>query len=73
MVGSIVVAGVLTHLLLHSTCNLKAAQKKIWELMFYKFELGHNTSEVAKSICCMKSEDATDLSVVNFKECKMKG
>ena len=62
VVGSIAVVGVVIHCpLLHSICDLKAVQMNlqcslIWELMLYEFEQGHDTMEVTKNICCMKSE-----------------
>ena len=53
VVCSIVVVGALTPcVLLHSLCDLKVQ----WELMFYKFELGYNTTEATKNICCSKGE-----------------
>ena len=67
VVFSIVVVGALTRCkLLHSVCNLKAAQKNvpcglIWELMLYLFKQGHNASEAAKNVRCSKGEDAVDL------------
>ena len=70
MVGNIVLVGVLTHCaLLHSVYDLKAAQINmqcclIWDLILYKFELGHNTSQASKNICCIKSDDAGDHSTV---------
>ena len=63
---SIVLVGALTHcVLLHSMCDLKAAQINvqrclIWELMPYEFELVHNTVEATKNICCAKGEGAVD-------------
>ena len=35
------------------------------ELMFYKFELSHNTTETMKNICWVKGEGAVDYSIVN--------
>ena len=32
--------------------------------MHHQFELGHNSVEAIKNICCMKEEDAIDLSTV---------
>ena len=66
MVGSIVVIGVLIHdPLLHSVCNLKAAQMSvqsylILELICCEFELGHNAPEATKNICCVKGEGVVD-------------
>ena len=34
------------------------------ELMFYKFELGHNTTKTTKNIPCAKDEGAVDHSTV---------
>ena len=70
MVGSIVVVGVLTCALLHSMCNLKAAQMNlqcslIWELMIYGFELVHKTVEVSKNVCFAKDEPAVDRNQVS--------
>ena len=62
MVDSIMVVGALTlRGLLHSMWDLKAAHMNaqrtlIREVMFYEFELSHNTSKVKKYICCAKSE-----------------
>ena len=62
---SIVVVGVLTcYALLHPVCDLKTAQinmqrSSIQELMLYKFEMGHNTSEITK-----KDEGTVDYSTV---------
>ena len=36
----------------------------IWEIMLYKFELGHNTVKATKNICYGKGEGAVDLSTV---------
>ena len=36
----------------------------IWELMLYKFNLGHNTMEATKNIFCGKGEDAFDRCTV---------
>ena len=49
----IMVFDALTHALLLSMCDLKMAQMNmqcilIWELMLYKFHLGHNATEVIK-------------------------
>ena len=47
--------------LLHSMYDLKAVQMNlIWELLLDKFELGHNTAEAPKNICCVKGEGAID-------------
>ena len=69
-VGSIVVVGVLTCCgLLHFMWDLKVTQVNrqqslIQELMLYKFELGHNTTEATKNICCVKGEGIDDHSTV---------
>ena len=67
MVDSIIVVGVLT--LLHSVCDLKAAQTNmqwslIWELRIYEFELGNNLMEANKEICC-EGEGTVDHSASN--------
>ena len=36
----------------------------IWELMFYKLELGHNAAEAIKNICYAKSEGKVDHSTL---------
>ena len=70
MVNRIMVVGALTHCtLLHFMCNLKSSQMNvqyslIQELRLYKFELGHNTTESTKNICCAKDEGAIDHSAV---------
>ena len=51
-------------------CDLKAAQMNmqqslIWELMLFKFELGHNAKEATKNICYAKGEGTADQSTVN--------
>ena len=61
VVGSIVVISVLTDALLHSVCDSKVTQmsvqcRPIWELLFYEFELGHNTTEETKNICGTKGD-----------------
>ena len=59
MVDSIMVVGVSTHYaMLHSICNLRAAQQHIliWELGLYKFKLGHNAMEETKNSYCVKDE-----------------
>ena len=62
VVSSIVVVGALTCCVLpHSVSDLTATQMNIQhslilELMFYKFELSHKTTEATKSICCTKDE-----------------
>ena len=33
---------------------------RIWKLMFYQFELGHNTMEATKNICCTKRQGIVD-------------
>ena len=68
LVGSIMVVSVLTCALLPSMCELKATQMNmpyslIWELILYKFELGHNAEEATKNIC-VKGEGAVDYSTV---------
>ena len=32
--------------------------------MFYEFEVGHNTAEAMKNICCVKDEEVADPSTV---------
>ena len=70
MVGSIVVVGAhICCALLHSVCDLKAAQMNeqralIREFIFNKFELDHNTAEAIKSICCAKIKGAIDQRTV---------
>ena len=69
MVGSIVLGGVLTHALLHSICDLKAAQinvqcSLIQEFLLYEFELGHNAVKAIKNICCAKVEGAVNHTTV---------
>ena len=57
MVGSIVVVGTLTCDLLHYVCDSKATQMKVQHYLIqelYKFELGHNTTELMKNICCLE-------------------
>ena len=60
IVNRIVVIGALIYCaLLHSICDLKAAHMNIqhsliYALMFYEFQLGHNATEAAKNICCIK-------------------
>ena len=59
VVGSIVVAGALTLVHGFTMWNLKAAQMNlqhslIWEIILNEFELGHNTVEETKNICCVK-------------------
>ena len=34
----------------------------IWEIMFYKCELGQNATEATKNIYCMKGEGTVDHS-----------
>ena len=59
---SILVVGSLTRcVLLHSMCNLKAAQMNmecnlICELKLYEFRMGSNAAEATKNICCVKGE-----------------
>ena len=50
-------------------CDLKTKQLNvqysyIQELMLYEFELGYNTVEATKNICCVKGEGAADYSTV---------
>ena len=40
----------------------------IWELMFYKFEQGHNFLKATKSVCCVNGEVAIDHSSVMIPE-----
>ena len=66
VVSSIVVVGELTY---YALCNLKTMQiniqcSLIWELMIYKFKLGHNAVEATRNICCVKGEDTVDQSTV---------
>ena len=49
--------------LLHSICNLKAAQMSvqhslIQEIMLYEFKQDHNISETTQNICFAKGEGA---------------
>ena len=51
--------------LLHSVCDLKAAQIKeqrilIQEIMLHEFEPGHKAAENIKNICCAKGKGAVD-------------
>ena len=70
VLGSIVVVGVLTCVLLHSVCDFKAAQMNmkrilLWDCMFYEFKLGHYATEATKNICyTAKGECAVDYSIV---------
>ena len=69
MVGSIVVVGVLTRVLLHPVYVLKATQInvqycRIHKHMLYKSEVYHNAMEARKDICCVKGEWAIDHSTV---------
>ena len=70
VVGSIVVLGVLTYLVLfHSLWDLKAIQRNmqhslIWELMLNKFGHSHKPREATIDICFMKDEDTVDHSIV---------
>ena len=63
IVGSVMVIGVPPCcVLIPSACALKAAKinmqcSLIWELMLWGFELGYNTTETTKNICCVKGED----------------
>ena len=55
--------------LLHFVCDMKAAWINvqcllIQELTLYEFELGHNTAETIKYICCVKVEGTLDHSTV---------
>ena len=64
--SSIVVVGALTHCaLLHSVCDLKAAQMNmqsslIQELLLYKFKLSYNTVKAIKNNCYTKGESTFD-------------
>ena len=52
---------------LHSVWVLKATQMNVQRSLIqelYSFEQGHNTAEATKNICCVKKEDAADLSTV---------
>ena len=62
-VDDIMVVGVLTCCTLYYS---KAAQMNVQcrELKFYKFEMGHNTTETTKNLCCMKDEGAVDHSTI---------
>ena len=68
---SIMVVGVLTcYALLHSMCNLKAAQMNvqcslIQELMLYELKRGHNAIEANKNICCAKGENTVIHSIIS--------
>ena len=69
----IMVVGALEHCtLLHSLCNLKAAQMSvqhslICELMLYRFELSYSIVEATKNIYGTKCEDVVDCSTTrNF-------
>ena len=70
MVGSVVLVNALTHCaLLHSVCDLKAAQMKvlsclIQDFMLYEFRLDYKTAEATKNICCVKSDGTVDHSMV---------
>ena len=70
VVDSILVVSALTRwALLHSMCDLKAAQmhvkpRLIRKPMFYEFDLEHNTSEATKNICRANGEGAIDHSIV---------
>ena len=72
---SIMVVGVLTHYnLLHSTCDLKAAQVNvhhslILKLILNKFKLGHNTVKDIKNIWCVKGEPEIHHST-KIRRCK---
>ena len=75
IVDSIIVVDALTCTLFSSPCYLKAMQMNvqcnlIWELMLYKFKLGHNAVKATKNICFAKGEGSVDQSTVNweFKE-----
>ena len=41
-----------------SDINMK--YNPIWELILFKFELGHNAANATKNICCAKGEGAVD-------------
>ena len=70
VVVTIMVVGILTCCaLLHSVCDLKAAQiyvqyHLIWELMLYEFEPGHNAMEATKIIYWATGEDAVEHNTV---------
>ena len=70
VVRSIMVVGTQTCCAsFHSMYDLKSAQMNvqhglIQELMHYEFELGHNTTEIRKNICCVKGESAVDHGTV---------
>ena len=70
VVSSITVLGTLTHCaLLYSRNYLKAAQMNkqcslIQKFMLYEFELGSNTVEASKNICCTKGKGSVDHSTV---------
>ena len=70
VVGSIVVVSALTRrALLHSMCDLKAAQMNVQgtrtrNLMLYKFEMSYNAAEATKNICCVEGEDFADSSTI---------
>ena len=75
MIGSVVVVGALTPILLHFARNLKKVQvneqrSQIWELLLYEFELGHNAAEVTKNICCAKGEGRVDQSTITRRSKK---
>ena len=70
MVGSIELLRVQTRCtLLHSMCDLKATQMNVQgslirKLIYYKFEVGHNTVGAIKSIYFAKGEGTVDHSTV---------
>ena len=39
----------------------------MWELMFYKFELGYNAVEAMKNICCAKSKGTVTIWFKKFQ------
>ena len=68
VLGSIVVVGALTCVLLHSVCDLKITQlnmqrRLIRLLMLYEFEQNHNAAEVTKKISWATGEDAVNRSI----------
>ena len=62
VVGRIMVVIVLTCALLHSECDLKAAQKNMQCNLTYalQVQLGHYSREATKNICLAKGEDTVD-------------
>ena len=70
ILGSIMVVGVLTRCaLLHSVCDLKAAQMNVWrslipEVILNEFKLGHNPAKATKNNRWAKGKSAVDHSTV---------